>query len=215
MPIDGTTTLDSLERWSPVAFIGSGLGFLLAMALLVVDGATAVTIPEMMVAVVTVPTMVLLSLVALPGFYRYVADASPRLAFAGFVAAAVAGASITFMTIASVVLDLLGIVGFTEEGPLIAVFFLWMLAFFVSMLLYGVASTRSGEPSRVVGLLLLVVIVEPGTTLLNDVVGLDLGIVLLYATLAVAGGAFLAVGYLLRSEHAPRATTGQAAGPTA
>jgi hypothetical protein len=215
MPVHGSTVLGTLEQWSPVGFIVGGLGFLLALVPLLMDSMTSVAVPEIVVSVVVVPTMAVISLVALPGFYRYVADGSPRLAFAGFVAAAVAAASITLVTVGKVGLDLLGIVGFTEEGPLVAGFFLWMLGFFLSMLLYGLASIRSGEPSRVVGLLLLVVIVEPGTTLLNDVVGLDLGIVLLYATLAVAGGAFLGVGYLLRSEHAPRGAAERATDPAA
>lgn len=200
MPMDGSTIVSTLEQWSPIAFVVSGLGFLIALALILVDGATAVTVPEMTIALVTIPTMVVLSLVALPGFYHYVTDASPRLALGGFVAAAVAGASITLMVVLSVILDLLGIIGFTEEGPLIAGFFLWLLAFFLSVLLYGVASARTGEPSRVVGLLLLVIITEPGAALLNDVVGLNLGVVVLYATLGIAGSGFFAIGYLLRSE---------------
>lgn len=201
MSIADNRLVRTLEQWSPIAFVVSGLGFLLSLALILVGETTAVTVSEMGVSVVTVPTIVVLSLVALPGFYPYVADASGRLALGGFVAAAVAGVSIALLTVASILLDLLGIIGFTEEGPLMPVFFLWMLAFFLSVLCYGVASLRTGEPSRVVGLLLLIIITEPGTTLLNDMVGLDLGIVLLYATLGIAGIGFLTVGYLLRSEY--------------
>lgn len=200
MLTDGSTVWRWLEQWSPIAFAVSGLGFLIALTLIVVDAITAVTVPEVILSVFSVPTMFVLSLVALPGFYPYVADASPRLALGGVVAAVVAGVSITLMTVGKIVLDLLGIIGFTEEGPLLAGFFLWLFAFFLSVLLYGVASVRTGEPSRVVGLLLLVIIAEPGSALLNDVVGLDLGIVILYATLGVAGTGFLAIGYLLRSE---------------
>lgn len=200
MPTDGSDVLRTLERWSPAGFVVSGLGFLLGLALLLVDAVTAVTVSEIMISVFTVPGALALSLVALPGYYRYVADASPTLALGGVVAAAISGASVALVVVGGVALDLLGISGFTEEGPLMFGFFLWLLAFFLSMLFYGVASTRTGEPSRVVGLLLLVVIVEPGAALLNDVTAVDLGVFVLYATLAVAGGAFLAVGYLLRSE---------------
>lgn len=215
MSMDTSTVWRSLERWSPTAFVVSGLGFLLALALLVVDAVTAVTVPEVWLSIVTVPTMFLLSVVALPGFYPYVADASPRVALAGGVAAVVAGASIVLVTVGKVALHLLGVIAFTEEGPLVAGFFLWMFAFFLSVLLYGVASARTGEPSRLVGVLLLVIVVEPATTLLNDVVSVDVGVFFLYATLGVAGGAFLGVGYLLRSEHAPRGTAEPVADSTA
>lgn len=175
-----------------------GLGFLLSLALLLVDAMSAVTVPEMALSVVVVPSFFALCVVALPGFYPYVADASPRLALAGVVAGSVAGATITFETVTKTVLHVLGIIGFTEDGPLVAGFFLLLFAFFLSLLFYGVASLRSGEPSRLVGLLLLLIVVEPGSALLNDVAGLDFGIAVLYVTLAVAGAALFAIGYQLR-----------------
>lgn len=211
MPLDYNNVMRTLEQWSPNGFVLGGVGFLLALVPLLVDAVSSVTVPEIVVSIFVVPTMAIISLVALPGFYRYVDDASPRLALGGFVAAAVAGASITVVTVGKVVLALLGVVGFTEEGPLVVGFFLWMLAFFLSMLLYGVASVWSGEPSRIVGVLLLAVIVEPGTTLLNDVVSVDIGVFILYATLAIAGGAFIGIGYLLRGEYALRGTVEPAA----
>jgi hypothetical protein len=192
-----------LERWSPTGFIVTGLGFLAAVALLVVDTVTSVTVPELYVAVLTVPTFLVLTLVALPGFYPYVADASPRLALGGVLAATVAAASVTVVTVGKLVLHLLGVIGFTEEGPLIAGFFVWLVAFFLSVLCYGVASVRSGAPSRVVGVLLLVVVAEPAVTLLNDLVGVDVDIIVAFLTLGIAGGAFLALGVVLRRESAP------------
>ena len=46
--------------------------------------------------------------------------------------------------------------------------------------------------------LLLVIVVEPASALLNDVVGLDFGIAILYVTLGVAGLALFLIGYSLR-----------------
>ena len=47
--------------------------------------------------------------------------------------------------------------------------------------------------------LLLVIIVEPGSALLNDVLGFDFGIAILYVTLGVAGLALILIRYSLRS----------------
>ena len=46
--------------------------------------------------------------------------------------------------------------------------------------------------------LLLVIVVEPGASLLNDVLGFDFGIAILYVTLGVSGLALFLIGYSLR-----------------
>lgn len=187
-----------LERWSPTGFMLGGVGFLTALVLLLVDEMSAITVPEMALSVVVVPSLFVLTVFALPGFYPYVADGSPRLALIGGVAGFVAGAVMTFQTVAKAALHMLGILGFTEEGPLVGLFFILLFAFFLSVLFYGIASVQSGEPSRLIGALLLLIIVEPGSALLNDVIGLELGIAILYVTVGVAGAALLAIGYQLR-----------------
>ena len=187
-----------LERWSPIGFMVAGVGFLLSLALLLVDTMSGVTVSEMVMSVVVIPNLLALTVFALPGFYPYVADASPRLALIGGVAGFVAGAVMAFQLVAKSALHVLGIIGFTEEGPLIGLFFLLMFALFLSVLFYGLASVRSGEPSRLVGILLLVIIVEPGAALLDDVLGFDFGIAILYVTLGVAGLALSLIGYSLR-----------------
>jgi hypothetical protein len=191
-----------LGQWSPIAFLVTGTGFLLALVLLVVDTVATVNVPEMAIAVFTVPSLLALLLVGLPGFYPFVAEGSPRLALGGGVVATIGGAAIAVTIPGKVALHALGIIGFTEEGPLLAGFFIVTLALFLSVLLYGVASLTSGEPSRIVGLLLLVIILEPATVLLNDVIGVDVGIVIAFLTLGIAGTAFLAIGYSLRTESA-------------
>ena len=187
-----------LERWSQIGFMVTGVASLLSLALLLVGEISAVTVPEIVLSVVVIPSLLALTVFALPGFYPYVADASPRLALIGGVAGFVAGAVMVFQLVATSALHVLGIIGFTEEGPLIGLFFLLLFALFLSVLFYGLASVRSGEPSRLVGLLLLVIVVEPGAALLNDVLGFDFGIEVLYVTLGVAGLAMFLIGYSLR-----------------
>lgn len=187
-----------LEPWSPIGFLAAGVGFLIALVLLVVDQVVTVTIPEIFIAIFAVPSFFALTVLALPGFYPYVAEASPRLALAGVVAAIVGAASLTLTTVGKIALHFLGVIGFTEEGPLLAGFFLLLIAFFLSVLFYGLASTRTGEPSRSVGILLLVITVEPAVTLLNDLLGIDVALFTAFATLGVSGLAFVAIGYILR-----------------
>lgn len=188
-----------LEQWSPIGFIVGGLGTLIGVALLVLDTVTALTVPELVISVFTIPSYLALFAVALPGFYPYIADKSPRLARGGIVAVAVGLLSLVVTIGGSIVLDLLGVSGFMEEGPLLAGFFLMLVAFLLGIVLYGIASVRTGEPSRAIGVLLVLVVVEPGTALLNDLVGVDIGINVAYLTLGFAGVAFLAIGLLLRT----------------
>lgn len=186
------------EQWSPFGFAVTGVGFLAAATLLTLDAIAILVIPELVISVFVVPSLLALFLIGLPGFYPYVAESSPRLALAGLIAASAGGATVVVMTVAKVALDLLGVVGFTEEGPLVIGFILAFTAMLLSVIFYGVGSTRSGEPSRTVGLLLLLVIVEPAAVLVNDLVGIDVGVALAFGTLGVGGAAFLAIGYLLR-----------------
>lgn len=189
-----------LEQWSPIAFVMTGVGFSGACTLLVLDALFAVTISELIVSLLVVPGLLALFLVGLPGFYPYVSEASPRLALGGVFAAASGAIILAVMTLGKIVLDVFGIIGFTEEGPLVAGFILAFVALFLSVLFYGFASTRSGEPSRPVGYLFLLIILEPAAVLANDFLGIDVGIYLAFGTLGFAGLAFLAIGYLLRHE---------------
>lgn len=186
-----------------MAFLVGGTGLQFAFVLLAIDTVATVSVPELAISVFVLPSLLVLLLVGLSGFHPFVADGSPRLALGGAVFATIGGVIIAVTAVGKLALDLMGIIGFTEEGPLVAGFFITMLAFFLSVLLYGVASVRSKEPSRIVGLLLLVIIVEPGVVLLNDVFGVDLGIVVAFLSLAIAGMTFLAIGYLLRTDSTP------------
>ncbi len=199
-----------LAQWSSTGFLVSGAGLLSALVLGVVNELTAVSVSEVAFSAVVLPSFLVLSLFALPGFYPYVAEGSPRLALAGGVAAGVTAATIVFQLVGKTVLHLVGAVGFTEEGPLLIGFFIWLLAFFVSVVLYGLASLYGGEPSRLVGALLLVIALDPTTSLLNDALALDLGVAVLYASVGIAGVSMLAIGASLRG--ITRLTTDSPAG---
>jgi uncharacterized membrane protein len=189
-----------LEQWSPVGFLVTGVGFSVACTLLVIDTLAAVTIHEIVVSIFIVPSLLALFLVALPGFYPYVGDASPRLALAGVATAVGGGLIIAGLTISKIGLDLLGVIGFTEEGPLVFGFILAFIALYLSVLFYGLASSNSGVPSRSVGYLLLLISLEPATVLLTDVVGIDVGVVVALGTLGLSGLAFVVIGYILRNK---------------
>lgn len=193
----------SLEQWSPVAFVVSGVGFLLAFVLLGWELVAVEQIPELLLSMLIIPSFFALFVVGLLGFYPYVASASPRLALGGVVTATIGGISLAVIVVGKVTLDLLGIVGFTEEGPLVGLLFVMLLAYLLSFLFYAVASVRTGRPSRIVGLLLLVIVVEPASGILFDIFGVELGATAPLVTLGIAAVAILAVGYLLRNEATP------------
>lgn len=198
-----------LGRWSPAAFAISGIGSLSVVAIsvfeIVVYGQRFQVVPEWGIAVIGLPTF-FATFVGLLGFYPWVADASRWLARGGGLAAAIGGASLVLAAVGGIVLQLLGGLAFTEgenNPALLALFLLVMSMLLLSFLLYGVASTLTKTPSRTVGLLLLLPIVEPLFTLVFDVLadieipGGPLG------TLAVEGLALVALGYLLRTDTEP------------
>lgn len=204
MPTRTERLSGSLEKWSGTAILSAGLlmsfGFLRG-ALDTVD-VTTLAWPEWASAIIFIGS-ILLMFVGLVGFYPYIADRSPRLALAGAWTAAIGGASLVVTVTAGILLDLMGGTGFTsgENNPvLLGLFFLVMVCFFLTILFTGIASVRTKRPSRGVGLLLLVPIVEPGSVLVMDLIGIDLGFSVALATLGIAGISLVAAGYLTRSE---------------
>lgn len=196
-------------QWGPVAFVLGGLGSVSVVSISVLEilvyGQRFQVMPEWGIALIVVPSL-LATFIGLFGFYPYVSDHSPRLALGG-IGAATFGGGLFIVTIGvTVVLDLLGIAEFTggEDIPALTIaFVLLLLALLASFLLYGVASTLTKRPSRAIGLLLLVPIVEPLFTILFDVLlsievpGGPLG------TLAAQGIALIVAGYLLSSYTEP------------
>lgn len=145
--------------------------------------------------------------IGLLGFYPYVAEPTPRLSLGGVLTSTFGGVAVTVGIVGSIVIALTTQQTFGERPswgpPLLAVAFILAL---VSLLFYGVASIRTGSPSRTVGLLLLVPVVAflgQAVLLLTKILADS---VLAGAQLILAGimaVALLAVGYLLRSEGVP------------
>lgn len=209
MSIVSTNQWKLLKRWSPKAFAIGGVGSLSVVAISVLEmtiyGQRFQLVPEWGIAMIALPTF-LATFLGLFGFYPYISDQAPRLSRVGAFAAGFGGVLLVVNVVASITLDLLGIVSFTggEENPALLIgFMLLFVALFGSLLFYGIASVLTKTPSRTVGLLLLVTLVEPIFTLLFDVVvnieipGGPLG------TLAVEGLALVLIGYLLWSGTEP------------
>lgn len=185
----------------------SGIGSLLIVAISVVEiivyGQRFSVLPEWGLSLIVIPTL-LITFIGLLGFYPHIADASRWLARGGVVAAAVGMLSLMVTVVGGLVLHLLGIEGFTEEGNpvILGFFFLMFIALLLTFLLYGVASVWTNRPSHIVGLLLLVPIVEPLSVLIIDIFGVEVPGGPL-TTLGVEGVALIAVGYLLWTHTEP------------
>lgn len=190
-----------LEQWAPVALIVGGMGSLSVLTISVLEivlyGQRFEVVPEWGLAIIVIPTLSA-TLIGLLGFYPYVSGSSRWLARGGLAGAAVSLASLLITVIGGLILDLLGIVGFTEEGnPVILVFFLLMfLGLLLSFLCYGLASVLTRRPSRLIGGLLLVPLVEPLSVFLVDIFGVTIPGGPL-TSLGVEGVALVVVGYLL------------------
>lgn len=197
---------ESLEQWSPTAFLVAGAalfgGFFLRAGELIAVGEQFQAVPEWFFAIFTLIGVIAVS-IGLIGFYPYVADRSPWLALGGVIAAAIGGLSIVLAVGGSIVLDLLGILAFTagEGNPvLLALFFLFIIGLLLSFLLYGIASVRTRSPSLVIGALLLVPIVEPIAVIFFDLLAVvNVGAAGLLATSAIYSVSLLAIGYFLRT----------------
>lgn len=201
--LDISTVAGSLEKWSGTAIFLAGLLMLIGFLRGALDrtGLPTIAWPEWVSALIMISSMLLL-FIGLVGLYPYIADRSPRLALSGAWTAAIGGAVLIVAVTAGILLDLMGVIGFTEgeNNPvLLGLFFGVMILFFLTLVLNGIASVRTKRPSRIVGLLLLVPIVEPGSVLVMDLIGIDLGFSVALATLGIAGISIAAAGYLIRA----------------
>lgn len=193
----GTTRWESAERWSATAFLAAGallLGFAVNRG---VDAFTAMSASPA-VELTSGLLGLLASVAGLLGLYPRLHDRAPRLSLGGVASLVLA------------VVGILGVVGWLAlagppeaegdvPGALTLVFVASVLLIALGFVLFAAASLRTGVPSPTVGRLLLVPVVVW---------------VWHYSVLAVYGSsslfsftdytvisvAFLAVGYLLRSE---------------
>lgn len=208
----------ALEKWSPLAFAGGGVAWLLLMGIIAGNMASGGSTPTWIVPLFLVPGL-LLGYVGLLGIYVRVADRSPRLARAGVAVVAIATALVTFAVVYTVATSTV------DEGPPSPVFPLIILTTVLSFVILGIASARTETPSRTLGLLVMV----PGVAWFGDVVyigissalgirevaGISLVVVPMMGVV-IASLAMVAIGYLLqtrfpatdRSEAAPDTASG-------
>lgn len=149
-------TLEPLERQSAPAFLLTGVLVLGSLVAPIVLG--ALTERSWVAGLVLVSLAVLTASVGLLGLYPRVNDRAPRSALAGAGAATVAGvAALGLLALVGVALVGEVLVGrsVSDPGGAFALLGLSMAGgFALGLLLFGVATRRTGTPSRAVGGLL-------------------------------------------------------------
>lgn len=193
---EGSIPWDTLERWSPAAFLVAGLMFLLSAAITVVDIAVGAEQLRLQLGQATVGAGWIAGLVGLLGLYPGLVDRNRWLVRAGAVFCAIGLVGYAIMTV-----GVLAIFAGAPEGdlaPLEPVFLPLMLAGSVlPFLLFGVASARTDVYPRGVGALLLVQVAIFVANVLTPTTPTPATVVLvvLVGLLLVNVG----VGYLLRT----------------
>lgn len=202
MTIDDLLPRESLEWWSPTAFVVGGVAWVLLMGIIGGNMATGGSTPTWLVPVFLVPGL-LAAYVGLLGISGQVGKRSPKLTRAGVAVTLIAAALVVFAVIYTVATSTV------DQGPPFPVFPLIILSTVVGFLLVGLASIRTQTPSRTIGVLIaltgaawfgdivfIIVTSAIGTTEFAGiplVVGPMVGVVL-------AGLAMIATGYLLHGE---------------
>lgn len=193
---------ESLERWSPRAFVVGGAAWLVLMGIIGGNMVTGGSTPTWLLPVFLVPGL-LAAYLGLLGISGHVAERSPKLTRAGVAVTLIAAALVVFAVIYTVATSTV------DQGPPFPVFPLIILSTVVGFLLVGLSSIRTETPSRTIGLLIagagaawfgdivfIIVTSAIGTSEIAGiplVVGPMLGVVL-------AGLAMIATGYLLHGQ---------------
>lgn len=196
---------DQLEQWSPVAFIVGGIGILALSVAGALDTAAIAPSPGWLHALFMLGGLWFVY-IGLLGLYPAIAESAPRLSLSGVVTSAIGWLALTVVLLGSVVIDLTTQRSFQDPGgwapPFLVGAFVLVL---ISSLLYGIASVRSRQPSRRIGLLLFV----PFATFLGQSVLLaskiltgDVLSIIQLVLAGLAGVALIAIGHLLRTQPA-------------
>lgn len=192
----------SLDKWSPVLFLVAGVLFSGFVVVNVITRFTDMTGVWLGVAEIGTGLFgLLVSIVAVLGLYPRLNDRTPRLSGAGVLAfaAAILGLAVGVAWLLSI-----GIENAPEAVPtaLTALFSLSILLIAGGFLVFAVACLRTGTPSRLVGyLLLLAVVMWVWHYIALALFGSTrIGTIIDYTVIAAA---YLAVGYLLRTEADP------------
>lgn len=139
----------ALETWSGKSFVMAGVIWAIDAALNGSELVADVTIPGAVFGVFIFAAL-LGTMTGVLGFYRPIADGSPRLALAGAVPIALAG------VLALVTIGWVAVAGLTNQSLPPGVLLVVTVALIVlGLLLVGVASVRTDAPSRTCGVLVL------------------------------------------------------------
>jgi hypothetical protein len=194
-----TTRWGTLERWSATAFLTAGVLWLLDTVLLGIElfaGVSILGTPGAVNPVLYISGLVA-GIVGLLGLYPGLAGRTPRLARVSAGLVALAGVGISVLLVWFITVTLLN-----QPDPPGVLLILSILVAALGIIMLGIASVRTGVPSRAVGLLVLAI---PAT-----LVG---GLLLVYvgyggdspdwtspAIGIVMAVLLLAIGYRLRTE---------------
>lgn len=190
-----------------IAGFGSVLIVSISVIEMVLYGQRFQVVPEWGIALFAIPSLVLI-FVGLLGFSQFLKTESRRWALAGALTAGIGLASLVIAVLVNVGLAALGEITFTgaESVPLLGVLLVGTVAMLLlSFVVNGVGSALLRSPSRTIGILLLVALVEPFFSIFLDIlftVEVPGGPL---ATLAIEGLALILVGILLQNhiEHPP------------
>lgn len=210
--------LGPFTRWAPAAFVLGGIGLLgttVSGSLYVAD--VVLSPPWLQMGPLLFGMWFVF--VGLLGFYPVVAKQAPRLSRGGVLTSATGWLVWTGTLLAAIVVDLTTQRTIVDPGswgpPLLAGAFVLAL---LSFLLFGIASTRSQSPSSIIGFLLLVPVAAflgQAALLLSKIVSGDVSGALQLALAGITAVTLIAIGYLLRTDTEPAASTESRADPTA
>jgi hypothetical protein len=196
-----TRVLARFDRWAPPAFALGGLGLLGTTIVGSIDVAGVAQAPPRL-AMGPLLFGLWFVFVGLIGAYQHFQAAAPRLSRAGVAAAGLAWLLWTVTLIAAVTVDLTTTRTFAEPGnwgpPVLTVGFVLAL---LSFLAYGVAGTRTGHPSRGLGVLFLVPVfafLGQAVLLLSKILTGDVVAVLQLALGGITGLVLIILAYRLR-----------------
>lgn len=155
MSVSDTVPWNSLENWSPLAFIISGLAILIDVALASLETLASVPFPGWLNISLGLGGLWVV-LMGLIGFYPQVAKSAPRLSLGGLLAGTTGWLALTVGLGWGIILDLTTQTTLAE-GPSFGpqIFISAIVLTLLSFLFYGVASSRTYSPSRTIGLLFL------------------------------------------------------------
>ena len=206
MPIVGTRTWKSLEKWSTRAFFTSAVMFVVAAALNVVTIITGAERLSLMVGEAFIAAGWFGGVIGLLGLYAVLADQSRWSARAGAVFAVIGAVTFVVLAVASLVAYFNGGGVGDLPVPFIYLFPGIIIGSLLAFISFSVASLRSDVHLRTVGILLLV----PSLIFFTNffIIPMMIGTgpnppEIIFVVTSVLALVMLAIGYLLRTGDTP------------